>query len=183
MHTALAIVLLLLCTRLLIRVQVLLYAHYAPFKSYWCVFGANSPRTLRSVENDITFRWIEGWLHHIRLAIKPRYLGKSHASQIKSYIWTLSESHGRSYSIRQVKSPEAPPGGEITMTSYPACNKISLSRKPCIVDKELLWNTIRKLWSFSRIRHVKSPEAPSDGGLTMTSYTACNKMASRRSNS
>jgi len=33
------------------------------------------------------------------------------------------------------KSPEAPPSGEITMTSYPACNKASLSGKPCIPDK------------------------------------------------
>jgi len=38
------------------------------------------------------------------------------------------------------KSPEAPPGGQITMTSYPACKKTLLSRKPCIPDKKLLWN-------------------------------------------
>jgi len=40
------------------------------------------------------------------------------------------------------------PGGEITMTSYPACNKTSLSRKPCIADKTLLLITIRKSWSL-----------------------------------
>jgi len=41
----------------------------------------------------------------------------------------------------------APPGGEITMTSYPVGNKTSLSQKPCIPDKKLLWNAIRKSWS------------------------------------
>jgi len=35
------------------------------------------------------------------------------------------------------------------MTSYPACNKISLSRKPCIADKKLLWITIMKSWSLN----------------------------------
>jgi len=49
---------------------------------------------------------------HIRLAIKPRYLG-NHASQIKGYYGLLSESHGRSFRIRHEKSREAPPGGEI----------------------------------------------------------------------
>jgi len=31
--------------------------------------------------------------------------------------------------------PEAPPRNEITITSYPACNETSLSRKPCTQDK------------------------------------------------
>jgi len=52
------------------------------------------------------------------------------------------------YRIRHEKSPEAPPNGEITMTSYPACNKTSLSRKPSIPYKKLLWNAIRKSWSL-----------------------------------
>jgi len=59
---------------------------------------------------------------NIRLAIKPRYLG-NHAFQIKSYYGTLSRSLGRTFSIHREKSREAPPGVEITMTSYPACNK------------------------------------------------------------
>jgi len=80
---------------------------------------------------------------HIRLAIKPRYRGK-HASQIKSYYGTLSESHDGSFIICHVKWREASPGVEIMMTSYPAWNKTSLSRKSCIADKELLWNAIRK---------------------------------------
>jgi len=63
---------------------------------------------------------------HIRLAIKPRYLG-NHASQMKSYYRTLSGSHGRSFRIRHKKFPEAPSSIEITMTSYPPCNKIALS--------------------------------------------------------
>jgi len=84
---------------------------------------------------------------HIWLAIKPRYLG-NHASHIKSYYGTLSRSHGRSFRIHHENSPKAPPGGEITMTSYPACNKTLLSQKPCIPDKKLLWITIRKSWSL-----------------------------------
>jgi len=41
-----------------------------------------------------------------------------------------------------------PPGDKITMTSYSACNKTSLPRKPCIPDKNLLWNAIGKSWSL-----------------------------------
>jgi len=74
---------------------------------------------------------------------KPRYLG-NHASQIKRFYGTLPGSHGRSFRIRHVKSPVAPSGGEMTMTLYPACNKTSLSRKPYITYKKLLyiWITI-----------------------------------------
>jgi len=88
----------------------------------------------------------KSWWRHIRFAIKPRYLGY-HASQIKSYYRTLSGSHGRFFRIRPKKSPEAPLSGEITMTSCPPCNKTSLSRKPCIPDIKLIWNTMRKSWS------------------------------------
>jgi len=89
-----------------------------------------------------TLRW-----RHIRLAIRPRYLG-NHASQIKSYYGSLSGSHGRSFRIRQEKMPEAPPGGGLTMTWYPLGNKTSLSLKLCIPDRKLLWNAIRKSWSL-----------------------------------
>jgi len=65
---------------------------------------------------------------HIRLAIKPCYL-ESHASQLKIYNGTLAGSHGRSFRIRHKNSPETPPSGEITMTSYPACNKTSFISK------------------------------------------------------
>jgi len=44
--------------------------------------------------------------------------------------------------------PEAPPGREITMTLYPPCNDTSLSRKPCIADKKLIWSSIRESWSL-----------------------------------
>jgi len=116
---------------------------------------------------------------HVRLAIKPRHLG-NHASQMKSYYGTQSGSHGRSFRIRHKKSPGAPPGGEITMTSYPACNKTSLSRKPCIADKTLLWNAIRKSWSLLQNPLWKSHEAPLGGKVTMTSYPACNKKSLSR---
>jgi len=83
---------------------------------------------------------------HIRLTIKPCYLG-NHASKILSYYGSLSGSHGRSFRILHEKLPEAPPGGEITMTSYPACNKTS-SRKPCITHTNLLCIAIRKSCSL-----------------------------------
>jgi len=71
---------------------------------------------------------------HFQLAIKPRYLG-NHASQLQNYYGTLPGSHGRSFKIRHEQSSEAPPGGEISMTSYHVGNKTSLFRKPCIPDK------------------------------------------------
>jgi len=84
---------------------------------------------------------------HVRLTIKPRYLG-NHASQIKSCYGTLSGSHGRSFRLLHENLREVPPSVEITMTSYPACNETSLSRIPCILDKMLVWNAIRKSWSL-----------------------------------
>jgi len=56
----------------------------------------------------------------------------------KSYYGSLSGSHSRCFRIRHEKSRELPPGGEITMTSYLACNKTSVSRKPCIADKSTM---------------------------------------------
>jgi len=87
-------------------------------------------------------RWRLIWL-----AIKARYLG-NHVLQIKSYFWSLSGSNGHSFRIHHKKSPEAPPDGEIMMTSYPAGNKTSLYLKPSIPDKKLLWNTMRKSFYF-----------------------------------
>jgi len=84
---------------------------------------------------------------HIRLAMKPRYLG-NHASHIICYFGSLSGSHARSFWIRHEKLPEAPAGGGLTMTSYPVGNKTSLSQKPCIAHKKLLWITIRKSYSL-----------------------------------
>jgi len=66
--------------------------------------------------------------HHIRLAIKPRYLW-NHVSQIKSYYGSLSWSYCRSFRIHHEKSPEAPLGSEIMITSYLA--HIRLALKPC----------------------------------------------------
>jgi len=124
---------------------------------------------------------------HIHLAMKPRYFG-SRASQMKSYWGTLSGNNVPFIIIRHENSPEAPPSGEITMTSHPACNKTSLSRKPCIPDKKLLWGShgrtfrIRYYWSPSlwnsrsfRIHHKKSPEAPPCGEIMMTSYPVGNE--------
>jgi len=90
-----------------------------------------------------TSRW-----RHIRLAIKPRYLGNQ-ASQIKSYYGTISGNHGRSFRIRHLKVRAAHPVGWLMMTSYPAWNKTSSSRKRCILDKTLQWISTRKSWSES----------------------------------
>jgi len=93
-------------------------------------------------------------------------------SQIKSYYGLLSGSHARSFTIHHEKWREAFPGEEITMTSYAVGNKTSLSRKPCIADKKLLWNAIRKSW--------KMRAASPSGGLTMTTYSVCNKTSLSR---
>jgi len=100
--------------------------------------------TLHCVERPVAekSRW-----RHIRLAITPRYLG-NHASLTKIYYGTLSGSHGCFFRIRHEKSRGASPGGGLTMTSYPVGNRTLLSRKPCIADKTLLWNAIRKSWSL-----------------------------------
>jgi len=79
----------------------------------------------------------------VRLPMKPPYLW-NHASQMKSYYGTLSESRGRSFRIRHEKSREALPSGEIMMMSYPVGNETLLSRKQCIPDKKLLRNAIKK---------------------------------------
>jgi len=81
---------------------------------------------------------------HFRLAIKPCHL-ENHASQLKNYYGTLIGSHGPSFRIRHIKERKAPLGGEFTMTSYPVGNKTSLSRKPCIPNKKLIWNTIQEV--------------------------------------
>jgi len=87
--------------------------------------------------------WKIVWSASWRLVIKPRYLG-NHVSQIKSYYGTLSGNHGGFFRIHQEKSRGALHGGEIRMTSFPAWNKSSLSRKSCIQNIKLLWNAIRK---------------------------------------
>jgi len=54
------------------------------------------------------------------------------------------------------KSPEAPHGGGVTMTSYPVGNKTSLSRKPCIADKSYYGTQSASHGRSYRIRHAKS---------------------------
>jgi len=67
----------------------------------------------------------KSWWSHIRLAIKPRYLGNL-TPQMKSYYGSLSGSHARSFRIRHEKSREAPSGGGLTITSYPVGNTTSV---------------------------------------------------------
>jgi len=47
------------------------------------------------------------------------------------------------------------PGGGLTMTFFPVGNKTSLSWKPGIADKTLLWITILKSWSLSNFYNKK----------------------------
>jgi len=61
-----------------------------------------------------------------------------------------------------------------------ACNKTSLSRKPCIPDQDLLWNAIGKSWSLFQNPSWKSREAPPGGGLTKTSCPVGNKTSLSR---
>jgi len=50
-----------------------------------------------------------------------------------------SGSHGRSFRIHHEKNVRAaPPGGELTITSYNVGNTTSLSQKPFIADKKLI---------------------------------------------
>jgi len=119
--------------------------HASEIKSYYWSLSGSHGRTFRirhekSREAPLAEN---SWWRHIRLAIKPRYL-ENHASEKKSYWKILSGSDGRFIICRHENKPEAPPSGEFTTTSYPPCNKTSLSGKPCIPDKKLMWNTISK---------------------------------------
>jgi len=87
---------------------------------------------------------------------------------------------GRSFRFRQQNLCEMPPNGEITMTSYPVGNKTSLSRKPCIPDKKLLWNANRKSWSLFQISSWKFAGSAPSGEITMTSYPVSNKTSLSR---
>jgi len=66
----------------------------------------------------------------------------------KSYYGTPSESHGRSFRNCYEELRKVTPGREITMTSYPAYNKTSLSRKTFIPDKKWLREAKGKSWMF-----------------------------------
>jgi len=107
-------------------------------------------------------------------AIKLRYLA-SHASQIKIYYVILSGSHGRSFRICHENSPKAPPGGEITMTSYPPCNKTLLSQNHVSQIKSYYGSLSGSHGRSFKIRHEKSRETPHGDQITMTSYPACKK--------
>jgi len=97
--------------------------HASQIKSYyWSLSGSNGRSFRIHHKNRLKHPLAEkSWWCNIRLAIKLRYIG-NHASQIKSYYGTLWGSHGPSFRIHHEKLPEAPPGGEITMTWYLTCN-------------------------------------------------------------
>jgi len=110
----------------------------------------------------------KSWWRHIRLAIKPLYLGH-YASQMKIYGGTHSGKNGRFIRIRHENSLEAPPSEEFTMTSYLPCNKTSLSQKPCIPDKKLIWNTISNSWLLFQNPSWKIEWSTPGGEIMMTS--------------
>jgi len=118
--------------------------HASQMKSYYGTLSGSRGRSFIIRQENLPEAPPSGeiTMRHIRLAIKPRFLG-NHASHMNSYYGT-SGRQGRSFRIRHENLPKASPSGEITMTSYPACNKNSLCRKPCISDKKLPRNTIRK---------------------------------------
>jgi len=69
-----------------------------------------------------------------------------------------NQKGGRFFRIRHEKVHTVFPGERLTMTSYTVGNKTSLSWKPCIVDKKLLYGSLSGSHSRSfRIRHEKSP--------------------------
>jgi len=112
--------------------------HASQIKSYYGTLSGSHGRSFRIRQKNLLKRSLakkSRW-RHIRLAMKPRYLGYR-ASEMKSYYGTVSVSYGRSFRISHEKLPEAPLSGENTMTSYPIGNKISLSRKPCIPEKKV----------------------------------------------
>jgi len=120
------------------------------------------------MENRLKHPLAEDWRwRHIRLATKPHCLA-NHASQIKKL---LGNAIGKSWSLLHnsswKKGVKRHPGGKMTMTSYPACNKTSLYWIPCILDKHFGSLSGSHGRSF-RIRYEKSCEAPPGGGLTMT---------------
>jgi len=61
------------------------------------------------------------------------------------------------------------------MTSYPACNKSSLSRKPYFQDKQFTMEHYQEVMVVLSEFFMKVHAAPSGGGLTMTSYPVGNK--------
>jgi len=131
-------------------------------------------------KNCLKHHLTEDWQwRHIRLAIKPHYL-VNYASQIKSYYGTPSGSFGRSFRIRHEKSPEAPPSGEITLTSYPACNKTSFILKLCTPFKSYYGTLSGSHGRSFRICHEKLPKALPGEKITMTWCPACNTTALAR---
>jgi len=85
---------------------------------------------------------------HIRFVIKPRYISRKPCIADKTLLWITIRKSWLLFQNPSKKVRAALPSGQLKMTSYPAGNKTSLSRKPCIADKKLLWITIRKSWSL-----------------------------------
>jgi len=59
----------------------------------------------------------------------PSARGRSTHTWNIHFLWLPRGRHFRIGSQKIAPGGAAPPGGEIMMTSYPACNKTSLSRK------------------------------------------------------
>jgi len=120
-----------------------LFAWDFPTGSEILVFlGANDPQKV-IISKNTCLKGIS-LITHSESVIKKCL--KRPLAEIKSYYGTLSGSHGCSFRIRHGILPETPPGSKIKMTSYPACNKTSLSLKPWIPDKNLLWNATGRSW-------------------------------------
>jgi len=125
----------------------------------------------KCVQRPLAEDW---WWRHIRLAIKPRYLG-NRAWQLKSYYGSLTGSHVRSFRIRHGKSRKAP------LAEKSRWRHIRLVTKP-----RYLGNHASQITSYYgtlsgshgrsfRIRREKMRAAPPGLGLTMMSNPVGNK--------
>ena len=63
---------------------------------------------------------------------------------------------GHSFRIHHRQLCTTLPSGDITMTPFPVCKKVSLSRKRCTIEVILLFNTDRKLVSLIQNSSLKT---------------------------
>jgi len=99
---------------------------------------------------------------------KPSITDKKLLSNANRKLWSLFQNP--SY-----KKACSASWRKIMITSYPACNKTSLSRKTYIPDNKLIWNTIRKSWPLFQNPSWKIVWTAHGVEIKMASYLAGNK--------
>jgi len=139
---------------------------------YWTLSGCHG-RSFRICHENCLKRPLKEksrW-RHIRLANKSS-LSRKPCIAYKKSIWNTKRKSWSVFQNPSWKSPEASVSGQFTMTSYPVGHKTSLSRKPCIPDKNLLLYAIRMQWALFQNLSWELPDVPHGGKVTMTSYPA-----------